>query len=96
MKGYFLKGIAIVYNNEIYTFEYRVNREFSNKWSSVINEGYPLASIQIIEPFGKFKSELTKEEEKVTKDVEHKDVFEFILNTIKKLENKKILVKDCK
>lgn len=96
LKGYFLKGIAIVYNNETYTFEYQANREFSNKWSSVINEGYPLASIQIIEPFGKFKSELTKEEEKVTKDVEHKDVFEFILNTIKKLENKKILVKDCK
>lgn len=62
---------------------YRGNREFSNKKSSSINEGYPLASIQIIEPFGKFKSELTKE--KVTKDLEHRDVFEFIINTINEI-----------
>ena len=88
LSGYFLKGVAIVYGSDSYTFEYKANREFTNKQSSIIDEGYPLASIQFITSVGKFKSELT-EEEKITMDVEQKDIFDFILNTIKDIEQKK-------
>ena len=88
LPGYFLKGVAIVNDDNTFTFEYKANREFTNQQSNVIDTGYPLASIQIIQPIGKFKSELTAEEEKVTMDVEQKDIFDFILNTINTLEQK--------
>ena len=86
LKGYFLKGVAIVDQNHTYTFDYKAKRCFTNKQSQVIDEGYPLASIQIISPFNKFKSELTVEEEKRTIDIEQKDIFEFILKTISTIE----------
>lgn len=86
LKGYFLKGVAIVDQNHTYTFDYKGKRCFTNKQSQVIDEGYPLASIQIISPFNKFKSELTEEEEKRTIDIEQKDIFEFILKTISTIE----------
>lgn len=95
LRGYFLKGVAIVNGNDIFTFEYKANREFTNKKSEIIDEGYPLASIQIIESVGKFKSELTEEEEKNTMDVEQKDIFDFILNTITSMEQNKKLTKEC-
>lgn len=93
LMGYFLKGVAIVDGDDIYTFECKANRCFTNRQSTVIDEGYPLASIQIISPFNKFKSELTEEEEKVTMDIEQKDIFSFILNTISTIEKKKKLIK---
>lgn len=89
LSGYFLKGVAIVNEDNTYTFEYRANREFTNQQSSIIDEGYPLASIQIIRPIGKFKSELTEEEEKITMDIEQKDIFNFILDTITTIEENK-------
>ena len=89
LPGYFLKGVAIVNDDETYTFEYKANREFTNRQSAIIDEGYPLASIQIIESIGKFKSELTDEEEKITMDVEQKDIFDFILKTITTIDKNK-------
>lgn len=89
LPGYFLKGVAIVNGDETYTFEYKANREFTNRQSAIIDEGYPLASIQIIESIGKFKSELTEEEEKITMDVEQKDIFDFILKSITTIEKNK-------
>lgn len=89
LHGYFLKGVAIVNGDDTFIFEYKANREFTNRKSKIIDEGYPLASIQIIESVGKFKSELTKEEEKNTMDVEQKDIFDFILSTITSMEQNK-------
>lgn len=86
LKGYFLKGVAIVNQDNTYTFDYKANRCFTNKQSNIIDEGYPLASIQIISSLNKFKSELTEEEEKTIMDVEQKDIFGFILNTIAEIE----------
>lgn len=86
LKGYFLKGVAIVNQNDTYTFDYKANRCFTNKQSKIIDEGYSLASIQIISSLNKFKSELTEDEEKSTMDVEQKDIFKFILNTISTIE----------
>ncbi len=86
LNGYFLKGVAIVNQDSTYTFDYRDNRQFTNKQSEVIDDGYPLASIQIISSLNKFKSELTEDEERTTIDVEQTKIFEFILNTISKIE----------
>lgn len=88
--GYFLKGVAIIDDNDIYTFDYQANRCFTNRQSKVIDEGYPLASIQIIPSLNKFKSELTEEEEKETMDIEQQEIFDFILNTIYEIEHKEM------
>lgn len=93
LNGYFLKGVAIIYNDNIYTNEFKTNRIFTNKQSKIIDEGYPLASIQFISSVNKFKSELTEEEEKITMDIEQKDIFDFILNTILVIDNDKKLIK---
>ena len=86
LTGYFKKGIAVVDGKDIYTFEHKSSRKFTNKQSNIIDEGYPLASIQMVEQFGKFKSELTKEEEEIIIQNEKSEVCDFIINTIKMIE----------
>jgi hypothetical protein len=88
LKGYFLKGIALVYDNNVQSFENKGDRLFVNGKSEVIDEGYPLASIQIIPSLNKFKSELTREEEALTMDIEHKPIFDFLFEALEKIENK--------
>ncbi len=88
LSGYFKKGVAIVTGTDTYTYEHKTDRKFTNKQSKVIDEGYPLASIQIVESIGKFKSELTKEEEEMVVNKERKGICDFIINTIKKIEFK--------
>ena len=87
--GYFNKGVAIVTEKDTYTFEYKSDRRFTNKQSKIIDKGYPLASIQIVQQFGKFKSELTPEEEKIAINIEQKNILNFILDTIEKIEKNK-------
>lgn len=89
LNGYFLKGVGISYQDSVIPFQKKTPRCFTNQRSKVIDEGYPLASIQIIPGVNKFKSELTKEEEEVTMDVEQKEIFEFMLETISNLEQNK-------
>ena len=86
LPGYFQKGVAIVSGDNVYTFEQKSDRKFTNKQSKIIDEGYPLASIQIVQPFGKFKSELTKEEEMIAMNIEQKNILGFILDTINIIE----------
>ena len=87
--GYFVKGVAIVDGENTYTFDFKSDRKFTNKQSQKIDEGYPLASIQIVEKFGKFKSELTKEEEEIALSEERLKITNFILDTIDTIEKKK-------
>lgn len=82
LTGYFKKAVAIINENDIFTFEYKTNRKFSNKQSSIINEGYPLSLIQIVEQFIKFKSELTEEEEEKILQTEQNEICNFIIRTI--------------
>lgn len=89
LTGYFKKGVAIVTGDNTYTFEHKSGRKFTNKQSPRIDEGYPLASIQMIESLGKFKSELTPDEEKQLLKVERKEITQFIINTIKEIEKHK-------
>ena len=89
LTGYFVKGVAIVSGDDLYTFEHKSDRKFTNRQSKVIDEGYPLASIQIIQSLGKFKSELTNEEEKKIMEVEKSEIFNFIADTIGSIEKKR-------
>lgn len=89
LTGYFKKGVAIVTGDNTYTFEHKSGRKFTNKQSLKIDEGYPLASIQMIESLGKFKSELTPDEEKQLLHVEREEITQFIINTIKEIEKHK-------
>lgn len=86
LKGYFTKGIALVYGDHVQTFQKDAKRVFTNKRSEVINEGYPLASIQILPTIHKFKSELTREEEASTMDIEHQSIFDFLFQAMENLE----------
>lgn len=88
LTGYFIKAVAIVCSNDTYTFEYKSDRKFTNRQSKIIDEGYPLASIQFIDSLGKFKSELTKDEEEKIVNVERTQIAKFIIDTIKMIENK--------
>lgn len=86
LTGYFKKAVAIINENDIFTFEHKTNRKFSNKQSNMINEGYPLSSIQIVEQFGKFKSEITKEEEEQILKTEQNEICNFIIRTVNEIE----------
>ena len=85
LKGYFLKGIAICIGDKTYTFESKASRNFTNKQSNVISNGYPLESIQIVPELNKFKSELTLEEKEQTMATDQKEVLEFLAKTLKQL-----------
>lgn len=88
LNGYFLKGLAIVNRDDIFTFDHKVHCQFRNKRSSVINEGYPLASIQFEEALDKFKAELTKEEKDKIMMEREQAIFIFLVDTILNLEKK--------
>ena len=88
LNGYFLKGIAIVNGEKTITHQSKAPRCFLNKSSKVIDEGYPLASIQLVPEFNKFKSELTKEEEELITNFEQIEILDFIINTVQNLEPK--------
>lgn len=94
LNGYFLKSVAIAYQDNIYTFDYQAKRIFSSESSSIIEEGYPLESIQVIPSIRKFKSELSEEEKMQIMNKDQKDIFNFILNTIANIEkNNKSFIK---
>lgn len=94
LNGYFLKSVAIAYQDNIYTFDYQAKRIFSSESSSIIEEGYPLESIQVIPSIHKFKSELSEEEKMQIMNKDQKDIFNFILNTIANIEkNNKSFIK---
>lgn len=85
LPGYFLYGCAIA-NGQIYTHQYRSNRLFTNSQSKIVEEGYPLDSIQIIESIKKFKSELTKDEEETILKEEQQELLTFVSNFISRKE----------
>lgn len=85
LQGYFLKGIAICFNDKTYTFENKGIRTFTNKKSDVIITGYPLESIQIVPKFNKFKSELTDKEKEAILTDDQKDIIKFLDDTLNNL-----------
>lgn len=87
LKGYFLKSVAIVFGEEILTYDYKAKRIFSSVSSEVIDEGYPLESIQIIPKLNKFKSELDDKEKIEMMNQEQTELFNYILKAIRDIEN---------
>lgn len=85
LTGYFKKGIAVAAGNSMTTFENDSPRLFVNRQSEIIDEGYPLASIQIVAPVNKFKSELTREEEAITMDIEQQPIFDFLSQVLEEI-----------
>ena len=87
LTGYFLKGICVCVPGAVearfFTFEMKAHRVFTSERSEKITEGYPLASIQRIPLFDKFKSELTEEEERQIVDVENQPILDFIEKKLK-------------
>ncbi len=87
LTGYFLKGICVCVPGAVearfFTFEMKARRVFTSERSEKITEGYPLASIQRIPLFDKFKSELTEEEERQVVDVENQPILDFIEKKLK-------------
>lgn len=87
LTGYFLKGICVCVPGAVearfFTFEMKAHRVFTSGRSEKITEGYPLASIQRIPLFDKFKSELTEEEERQIVDVENQPILDFIEKKLK-------------
>lgn len=82
LTGYFKKGIAILNNDKIDTFEIKAPRCFSNTRCETVTEGYPLASIQWIEEMNKYKAELTRAEENQLMSKEQKEILDFIESRI--------------
>lgn len=91
LNGYFLKGVAFVFQENVIQFQKKMPRCFTNQRSHIVDEGYPLASIQIIPQVNKFKSELTREEEEMTMDIEQGEIFKFMLDSIHSLKQDKQL-----
>ena len=90
LTGYFKKAVALIINGELSTCEIKTYREFINKRSNVVREGYPLASIQYVDKYNKYKSELTDEENEELKKEEQNEIIELLLEKLnsktKKLE----------
>ena len=90
LRGYFKKAVALIINGELSTCEIKTYREFINRRSDVVREEYPLASIQYVDRYNKYKSELTDEENAELKKEEQNEIIEFLLEKLnsktKKLE----------
>ena len=76
-------GFSTVPEPRFFTFEMKAHRVFTSERSEKVTEGYPLASIQRIPLFDKFKSELTEEEERQIVDVENQPILDFIEKKLK-------------
>lgn len=88
LKGYFLKAISLVNGDEVYSFESKSSRTFLNNTSKKIVEGYPLSSIQFIDKYNKYKSELSPDEEIDIKYAEQIELVDFIEKIYKEIQSK--------
>lgn len=77
--AYWLHGIAVCKKGESKTFEKRSNVIMTDTVSEVRHEGYPLDSICINSEYGKYQSELTKEEIEQGKKTKNKAIFDFLI-----------------
>lgn len=112
LPGYYWKGVAVAYQDQVYAFDTKEYRYFVDTISEVLDPDLPLASIQMIYLKGKpgdkdavckYKSELTEEEERISMDVIHQPVFEFLEKTMAEIAQRDCDVKslrtaftDCK
>ena len=82
LTGAFLKGAAVARGDDVRSFQYRDERVFTDKVCPVELPGLPLASIQYIERLGKYRSELTPEEEQAEMELSREPLIAFIVKAI--------------
>ena len=80
--AYFLHGIAICKDNGTKTLESRQERIFVDKPSPILNEGYPLGSINLVPKYNKYRVELTSEELEELEQDDYKEIFDFIIDNV--------------
>ena len=76
-------------DESIYTWE-KNNIYMVEETSEVVNPGYPLNSITKLKPIDKYLSELTEDKEKTK--VDESDVVLFIVNSMKRKGEKKLVI----
>lgn len=81
-KGFWIHGIAVCKGGIVKTYHTKSERIFTTIVSPKKIEGYPLDSISIVPEYGKYRSELTKEEIEEQQHTKNKELFEFILRNI--------------
>lgn len=77
LSGYYLKGIAVIINDELYTTSIKKNVFFTSLINSPIKPGYPLDSLLL-----KSDSKELSEEEKGLLNVNENTIVDFIYETI--------------
>lgn len=86
LKGYYKKTVAISDNkSNVYTYDYKVEKIFTNKVNVKRNIGYPLDSISITPEYNKYTVDLTDEENNKLNDKCNKEIYKFILRTLDKI-----------
>lgn len=94
LKGYYLKNVAICDRlGNIHSFEYKVNKVFSNEVNDKRNVGYPLDSISITSEYNKYTVDLTDEENNRLNDKCNKEIFEFIVGILQDRNIKKVTMR---
>ena len=87
LNGFWIKNIAIADNEgNIYTFEYKIKKIFTNKVHKLRNAGYPLDSISITPEYNKYTVELTDEENTKLNESCNKEIHDFIVKTLSSLK----------
>lgn len=84
LKGTYVKSIAIAIDEDkIYTHDYNVEKLFIDEINPKRNIGFPLDSISITEEYDKYTVDLTKEEKNELLLKQNKDLFDFLVKTLK-------------
>lgn len=84
--GYWIKTVAICdLNKKVYTFDYKIKKEFVNKVNPKRNIGYPLDSISITPEYNKYTVDLTDEENKNLNDMCNKEIYDFMKDILSKI-----------
>lgn len=86
LNGYWTKTIAISdLDNNVYTFDYKIKKVFTNKIHNKRNVGYPLDSISITPEYNKYTVELTDDENTKLNDKCNKEIHDFIIKILNKI-----------
>ncbi len=83
LDGFYLKTIALGFENNIKCFQYKVHKLFTNKVLSQRNIGFPLDSMSITPEFNKYTVELTNEDNFKLMEITNSQVLDFFKENIK-------------
>ena len=83
LNGYWTKTVAISSRDgQIFTFDYKIHKIFTDEINENRNPGYPLDSISITPEYNKYTVLLTDEENTKLNDKCNKEIHEFLIKTL--------------